>query len=256
MVDKVKIVRAGPQATRVSKLFRESAGTGEIWMRARTQILKQDAFGLVGLLESDEVACVLKFYRFKSRLHRFGYTFGRGRALRSYKAAMTLRREGIAVPQPLGCLRLPDGMVVLSEAIAGEGNLQEVWERQPLESAARRIMQVAGHTLAHLHLCGYAHGDCKWNNFLWDGRSICMVDLDGVSKAAIGSAKQARDVARFTVNAEEQGLDSSLFNLFLESYLQAVGETRQEAVARMVPFVYSMRAKHLARYGPRGQRLV
>ncbi len=71
---------------------------------------------------------------------------------------------------------------------------------------------------------------------------------------AIGSARQARDVARFTVNAEEQGLDSKLFNLFLESYLQAVGETRQEAVARMVPFVYSMRAKHLARYGPSGQQ--
>ncbi|MFK7975744.1 MAG: lipopolysaccharide kinase InaA family protein, partial [Halioglobus sp.] len=184
------------------------------------------------------------------------YSIGRGRALHSHRAAGNLRREGVSVPEPLGVLRLPEGMVLLSEAIPGNGNLLQVWREGPSKEEGGRILQVAGHVLGHLHTTGFAHGDCKWNNILWDGNGISLVDLDAVCKAELHSARQARDIARFTVYAEEMGVDAEQFNLFLESYLQVLGATRQRVVETMVPFVYSIRAKHLARYGHHGSRLV
>lgn len=256
MVDKVKIVRSGALASLVASRLRTYPGPVESWMNVHTRILKEDHYGLVSLLDSHDAQGVLKYYGFRSRMHRMAYAFGRGRALRSHKAAVMLRREGISVPEPLGCLRVPDGMLLLCEAIPGDGNLLQVWANEPNDSDAARIMQVAGHTLGNLHMTGYAHGDCKWNNFLWDGQGITVVDLDGVHKAGLRSPRQARDLARFTVNAEELDVSSDTYSLFLESYLQIVGATRQEVVEKMVPFVYSMRAKHLARYGPRGQRLI
>jgi hypothetical protein len=51
-------------------------------------------------------------------------------------------------------------------------------------------------------------------------------------------------------------IGTPLYDFFLESYLQLVDESRGEAVERMKPFLYSLRSKHLARYGPRGQRLI
>lgn len=256
MVDKIKIVRSGALAQQVAERLRAYPGPVDSWMMAHTRILKEDHYGLVSLLDSHDAQCVLKYYGFRSRMHRIEYSLGRGRALHSHRAALTLRREGISVPEPLGCLRVPDGMLLLCEAIPGEGNLLQVWSREPSDSDAAQIMQVAGHTMGNLHMTSYAHGDCKWNNFLWDGRGITLVDLDGVHKAALRSPRQARDLARFTVNAEELSLSSEIYALFLQSYLQVVGATRQEAVEKMVPYVYSMRDKHMASYGPRGQRLI
>ena len=85
---------------------------------------------------------------------------------------------------------------------------------------------------------------------------MTFVDLDGVAKTGIRSGKQSRDLARFTLNAEELEIGLPLYDFFFESYLQVVNESRDEAVERMGPFLYSLRARHLSRYGPRGQRLV
>lgn len=256
MVDTVRIARDGALANLIAERLRSFPGSIHGWMEAHTRVLKEDTYGVVALLDAHDAQCVLKFYGFRSRMHALAHSFGRGRAFHSHRAAINLRREGVSVPEPLGILRLADGMLLLCEAIPGMGNLLQIWAGEPSSDEAGRILQVAGHTLGHLHSTGFAHGDCKWNNFLWDGNGISLVDLDGVCKADLHSPRQSRDVARFTVNAEEQGVDSQQFNQFLESYLQVVGSSRQKVVEAMVPFVYSIRAKHLARYGPQGKRLV
>lgn len=256
MSKSVSVVRGEGAAAAIAKRLREYPGNGVEWLQSHCSILKEDDLGVVALYQDGPLECVLKFYGYRSRAHQWAYRMGRGRAFHSYRAACALRREGIAVAQALGCLRLTDGMLLISEAIEGEGNLQEIWERGPVEKFARHVFQVAGHSMANLHRSGYAHGDCKWNNLLWDGGGIVMIDLDAVVRAPLHSQRQARDLARFTVNAEESDLGAPLFDLFLTSYLQVVGLTRQQAVDQMVPYVYAIRAKHLARYEPQGQRLV
>lgn len=256
MVDSVRIVKEGALAKLITERLRSFPGSIHAWMEAHTRILKEDTYGIVSLLDTHDAQCVLKFYGFRSRMHAMVHTFGRGRVFHSHRAAITLRREGISVPEPLGVLRLGDGMVLLSEAIPGQGNLLQVWQGDPPAGQASHILQVAGHALGNLHTTGFAHGDCKWNNFLWDGKGISLVDLDGVCKTELHSPRQSRDIARFTVNAEEQGVEAEQFNQFLESYLQVVGSSRQKVMEAMVPFVYSIRAKHLARYGAQGNRLV
>lgn len=256
MVDSVRVVRDGALADIVADRLRAFPGDSNAWIATHTRILKEDSYGLVCLLDAHDAQGVLKLYGFRSRMHALACRLGRGRALHSHRAATTLRRAGISVPESMGVLRVPEGMLLLSEALPGKGNLLQVWHAEPTVQEAAQVLQVAGHTLGHLHSTGYAHGDCKWNNFLWDGQGVSLVDLDDVCKAELLSPRQARDVARFTVNAESLSIGSSLYSRFLESYLQVVGLTRQDVVEAMVPFVYSIRAKYLARYGPHGHRLV
>ena len=256
MVDKVSVRCGGPLATRLmAELACSPLGTAQ-WMNEHTYLLKKDVHSLAGTLDLGEEHCFLKLYREKSAVHKVLYRLGIGRPLRSFRAARTLLKQGLPVPEPLGCLMVPEGMLLLTEGWVSEGNLRQVWARKPGQERAQQVMQGAGQALGQLHLSRHAHGDCKWTNLLWDGNGICFVDLDSVSRSSVHSARQARDLARFTLNAEELEIGSQLYDIFLDSYLQTVKLSRQKAVERMAPSLYALRAKHLSRYGPRGQRLV
>jgi tRNA A-37 threonylcarbamoyl transferase component Bud32 len=151
---------------------------------------------------------------------------------------------------------VPEGILLLTEGMPDGRNLNDLWREQPAPDEFRQIMHGAGESVARLHRAGYAHGDCKWSNLLWTGRQCYLVDLDGVGMAAIASAKQARDLARFTLNAEELAIGPELYELFLESYLQCVGASRDATMANMMPLLRMLRDRHLAKYGARGQRLL
>ncbi len=129
-------------------------------------------------------------------------------------------------------------------------------ENNPAHDKFRQVLLGAGESVARLHRAGYAHGDCKWNNLLWTGQQCYLVDLDGAGKASIGSAKQARDLARFTLNAEELAIGPELYEHFLESYLQGVSVSRSVVIDQMMPVLRMLRDRHLAKYGERGQRLL
>jgi tRNA A-37 threonylcarbamoyl transferase component Bud32 len=118
------------------------------------------------------------------------------------------------------------------------------------------VLHSAGESVARLHRAGYAHGDCKWSNLLWTGGQCYLVDLDGAGKAPIGSAKQARDLARFTLNAEELDIGPELYEFFLQGYLQGVSVSRSVAIDQMMPSLRLLRDRHLAKYGERGRRLL
>ena len=47
-----------------------------------------------------------------------------------------------------------------------------------------------------------------------------------------------------------------MFEAFLSAYLEGMVDTRRTVVERMLPSLLRYRKKHLARYGPHGQRLV
>ena len=106
-----------------------------------------------------------------------------------------------------------------------------------------------------MHGAGFSHGDTKWSNLLWDGSTVTLVDLDAVRRSADRS-RRARDLARFTLNAEEMNVPASLYDHFLESYQLATGENRAKLEKMTLRALHGLRRRHLKRYGPRGHRLL
>jgi tRNA A-37 threonylcarbamoyl transferase component Bud32 len=236
-------------------LAASSADTAS-WMQQHTHLLKSDANSRVGLLQLQREVCYLKLYCYKSSLQKLLFRLGHGRPVRSFDIALELLAKGVPVPRPLACLSVPEGILLLTEGMPDGRNLNDLWREQPASDELRQLVHGAGESVARLHLAGYAHGDCKWSNLLWTGQQCYLVDLDGAGKAAVGSAKQARDLARFTLNAEELAIGPELYELFLGSYLQGVSISRSVAIDRMMPVLRMLRDRHVAKYGERGRRLL
>ena len=124
-------------------------------------------------------------------------------------------------------------------------------------------MHAAGQSLAVLHGAGFAHGDCKWSNLLWSDGSIYLVDLEAVRKVATGRSgqpslhpRQLRDLARYTIDAEELGVDGSVFELFLASYCAYSGSDRELLVDGMQAPLQIIRHRHREKYGTAGDALL
>jgi tRNA A-37 threonylcarbamoyl transferase component Bud32 len=250
-----KIVRGDSWGARLRDELAEQFGDCAKWMQQHTQVLKTDSNSLVGLLQLQQRDCYLKLYRHKSALHKLRGALGGGRPLRAFDMARDIHAAGIAVPRPLACLGVPEGMLLLTEGISGAQDLQALWKHRPEQNHPETLLPDCAALLGSLHRAGFAHGDCKWSNLLAAPQQLYLVDLDGARKTAPGSAAQARDLARFTLNAEELSVDLEQYEQFLSHYLQASGFPRDTTIARMQPMLRTLRERHLARYGERGHRL-
>ena len=226
------------------------------WMEQHTHLLKSDTHSGAGLLEIRGQPCFLKFYRAKSRWQRLGFRLGYARALRSFDMAGALASRGLPVPAPRACVLLPDGMLLLTAGIPGGRDLRRLWLEQPDAGLAGLLMRGAGDTVASLHRAGFAHGDCKWSNLLWNGERFFLVDLDAVRNlksaavaARIPAARQVRDLARFTVDAEELGASREQYNLFLQSYCIAAKQAPDLLVPAIRAAADPIRLRHANMYG-------
>ncbi len=226
------------------------------WMQRSTRVLKSDAASEVGLLTLGDKLCCIKYYRHKSLRHRLLLRTGRGRPVRSFDVGNQLVDAGVVVPTPLAVLRVPGGALLLMEGVPEAEALDLLWKENLQEEEVKKILGAAGERVAQLHRAGFAHGDCKWRNLLWSPRGCHLVDLDAAGQAPMGSPRQARDVARFTLDAEELGLSRQLFGCFLDSYLSGTGRDREEVTADALPSLRKLRKRHLARYGRSGQVLL
>jgi tRNA A-37 threonylcarbamoyl transferase component Bud32 len=236
------------------------------WMEQHTRLIKSDQWSRVGLLELREKLCFLKLYLAKSRLQRLAFRLGYCRAVRSFDAALELAKAGLPVPQPLACLSVPGGMMLLTEGIVGGQDLRTLWLAQPGETAALDLLAAAGETLATLHRAGFSHGDCKWSNLLWCHSKFYLVDLEAVRSLrgngdASGGARsphprQQRDLARFTIDAEELGASPEFYERFLASYLHVSGCGREQLIAGVRPLLPPIRQRHRRAYNTRVQPLL
>lgn len=226
------------------------------WMERHTRLLKSDTFSRVGLLELQGQSCFLKLYLAKSSLQRVGFRLGYGRGVHSFDAARRLASASLPVPSPLACLLVDDGMVLLTEGIANSLDLRALWLEHPAVEAANKLMQAAGDTLAALHLEGFAHGDCKWSNLLWNEVQMYLVDLEAV-RAVTGARRrslplhprQLLDLARFTADAEALGAGPVQYGIFLDRYCMGVGSRRELVSAGMLPALEAIRKRHRETYG-------
>lgn len=249
-------LRGDDWAARLSSALAESPADTASWMERHTRLLKTDTFSRVGLLELQGRPCFLKLYLAKSPLQLFGYRLGYGRAVRSFDAAQRLARAGLAVPSPLACLLVEEGMILLTEGIAHGRDLRALWLEQPAPAPAKQLMGAAGRVLAALHQAGFAHGDCKWSNLLWDGAQLYLADLDAVRavKAVRKQPlplhnRQLLDLARYTVDAEELGASPAQYSEFMDGYCSAMDCRRELVSAGMLPAVEAIRKRHRHTYG-------
>lgn len=255
MVEDTRVLR-GEQWGGLLQRRLPDGGSLRQWMKTHMQILKDDQTSQVGLLELGGEPCYLKYYQGRTWLQSALYRYGRGRPTRAFDSAAALWQAGVAVPRPLSCLAVPGGAILLAEGIADSRDLQGLVKDGGLAEIDDCILAAAASLLGRLHSAGYAHGDCKWSNLLYAAGRLCLVDLDGVSHCGRGSRQQARDIARFTVNAEELALPAARYQRFLESYLEASEWTRQELLSAMRPFLDKFRRRHRLRYGERGHHLI
>lgn len=250
------ILRGDEWATRLRDELGGAPPDMNAWMQRNTRLLKRDAASEVGLLTLDDTLCCIKYYRHKSYRHRLLLRAARGRPVRSFDVGTQLTEAGVSVPKPLALLRVPDGALLMVEGVTEAEALDLLWEKNPDEEDAQKILCAAGELMAQLHRAGFAHGDCKWRNLLWSARGCHLVDLDAAGRAGMGSLRQARDVARFTLDAEELGLSQTRFGYFLDSYLSGTGRGREEVIADALPALRKLRERHLTRYGRAGQALL
>ena len=252
----MRILRGNDWGERLQRELAGSSCSGLDFMQQRTELLKSDAHSWVGLIHLSGRLCYLKFYRAKSVGQNLLFRFGFARGLRSFDAAEKLMMEGVQVPAPLACLRLDDGILLLTEGVMDAKDLKGLWQEPLAAPEQSQLMSSAGRALSGLHRAGYCHGDCKWSNFLWSQHGFYLVDLEGVKKTAASSKHQAKDLARFTVNAEDLGVSKQNFELFLDSYLKESHYTRGATIHAIMPWLHQLRARHTIKYGRRGQQIL
>ena len=245
-----------------SKLDESSAGVAS-WVEQHARLMKSDEFSRVGMLEMRGQPCFLKLYLAKSRLQQLGYRLGYGRGIRSFDSAIELAACGLPVPEPLTCLVVEGGMVLMTEGIANSSDLRALWLTRPTPAAAVQLMACAGSLLAALHRAGFSHGDCKWSNLLWDGAQLYLVDLEAVRtiKPVRGALlpinnRQLLDVARYTVDAERLAASQTDYGVFIARSCAALDCERERLIAGMRPALQAIRNRHRENYGGDHSHLV
>lgn len=253
-----RVIRGEVWSQRLCQLLAltHSAADIENWMELETRIIKRDAWSRVGLLTIEHKLCYLKYYQAKSAQQSLLFRFGFGRGARSFDMAQKLALAGVAVPEPRACLGVPGGMLLLTEGLAGATDLKNLWLERPSEERLRELMASAGRALAELHGAGYVHGDCKWSNLVDSGGRFFFVDLEAVQRARQGASTMARDLARFTVNAEDMGLPPEHYQIFLSTYATDIGREHDHLIQAMLMPLQRLRRKHQVAYGPRGHQLI
>lgn len=226
------------------------------WMERETRLLKSDAHSRVGLLHLDGALCHLKCYRPKGPIQSLQFRLGRGRGPVAYDNALRLLHAGLDVPEPRACLRTGGSILLLTEGLADGVDLKRLLTREPLTDNRGHVLARAGATLAAWHGAGFSHGDCKWSNFLLSGNRLVLVDLEAVSRSESGGEGAARDLARFTVNAEDMALAKTDYSEFLVAYCRALQLEPDAVLQRIRPRVEALRRRHLKKYGRRGHRLL
>jgi tRNA A-37 threonylcarbamoyl transferase component Bud32 len=247
------VLRGGDWA---AEAMRQLPAAADSWLRQEGRVLKADRHSVVSLVQLQGETCYVKSYAAKNVLQQGIFALGRGRATDAYDAAVALTDAGVAVPAAKACLLLEGSMLLVAQGLPAAQDLKAIWTQAPAPIRPQELLQTAGETLAALHGAGFAHGDCKWSNLLWDQNQFYLVDLEAVARCPLQHRKQARDLARFTVNAEDLGVEAEQYGHFLDGYCTRLNLGRGSVMDSMRGDLVRFRARHRDKYGERGARLI
>ncbi|MEM9254520.1 MAG: lipopolysaccharide kinase InaA family protein [Pseudomonadota bacterium] len=225
------------------------------WMSQYTRILKNDEYGLVSTALLHRQPVFVKFYARKSYWRRFwaALPIKNGRAAHCFRIGQDLAARNILVPRPMCCVRYPDGDILMTEGLANAIDMQQLWKENPTRDRAEQCLLMAAHLIADLHNAGYVHGDCKFSNIVLSGQTCFLVDLDATRR---GVRRQHRDIARFTLNAEELAVEPDLFEGFIQRYLALTGLPRKRLEKRAQRRLKKLRKRHFLQYGTDAEALL
>ena len=243
----------------IGAILRDNLATSglasDLWLAGHSQVVKSDTYSVAGIGELAGRACFIKLYRFKSHLRQWLPAWGLRRPRRAYHMAHALLDAGVDVPRPLAFVRVAEGAMVVSSALPQAENLAQC-SSQLTPGEQYQYLAQAGASLGQLHSSGFSHGDCKWHNLLFSQQRCYFVDLDGVRRARPGSRQQAKDFARFAVNAEEEGVSPEHFAAFVDRYVENADVPRDRFMHSVRTQARHIRARHRERYGLLGTQLL
>ena len=254
-VERLQVLAGESWGHTLSVQIEQSSLRADAWARRNMKVIKDAPGGLVGLVDLNGQSCYLKYYPIQSWQQRLWFKAGLGRGSKSYAKARVLLSSDILVPRPYACVLAKSGILLLTEAIPQAVDLQTLWE-QGLAGLDAPCWEKAGLSLAKLHNAGFFHGDFKWSNLLLVDGEIYMVDLEAVGEFNPSGKRRYRDIARFTLNAEDMGAPLDSYQLFLQAYLNATGHQEQEVTRLTLPILNRLRAHHIKKYGERGHPLM
>ena len=255
MLDRAVILRGDAWAARLQGHLSAAPNDIHEWMAEHTHRLKKEQHKISGLMRLGGDFCFLKFYGFRKPLARHTLRFRTPPALRAYDTAAALRWKEVAVPRPRACLLIKRGILLLSKGIEASETLHYLYGGGLNDDLASHIMWAAGDEIAQLHLAGYAHGNLRWNNLLWGRDRFYITHLEQAVRVQPQSSAHWRDLATFTVGAEEVGLDPWYYEQFLAAYMRRIEIDKEDLLARLQGPLGRVRNKHWERYGSYPERL-
>lgn len=233
MLDRAVILRGDAWAARLQGHLSAAPDDVHAWMAEHTHRLKDEKHKVSGLLRLGGDFCFLKFYGFRRPLARHMLRFRTPPALRAYDTAAALRWKEVAVPRPRACLLIKRGILLLTKGIEASETLQYLYEGGLNDELASHIMSEAGEEVGRMHLAGFAHGDLRWNNLLWGRDRLYITHLEQAERAHPQSSAQWRDLATFSLGAEDVGLDPWYYEQFLAAYMRRVEIDKEDLLKRL-----------------------
>ena len=220
--------------------------------------VKSDRFSYSGFYESTEVKepVFVKCYQPRHFLNKIGVSLGVTRPLRLYRLTTFLSGQ-FPIADPLAMLvnRRSKNVYYFSRYLQGLDLARFLAETEINMARKRVVLTTIGTRLADFHRLGWMHGDFKWTNIFVGGSSqvevdpVYFIDLDSARRLSRPRSSRGRDIARFIVNAEDNGADMQLLDCFLHSYSQAMDEpvATSQSIARSS--LETLRNRHRRKYG-------
>jgi tRNA A-37 threonylcarbamoyl transferase component Bud32 len=170
---------------------------------------------------------VLKRFNQKNKANYFKDIFRPSRAYRAYQKAYHLELLDISTPHPIAAAERRCCRVVLNSYLVTE----EIPDAVDLRSAEKLDLEIAcraGRLIGQLHANGFAHGDLKETNIVWDATGkVYILDLDGLDyMRQVSPERAAEDLQRLARGATQSKLVTDAHRqAFLQGYSAARGVT-------------------------------
>lgn len=170
-------------------------------------------------------------------------------------AASLADQVPIARPYSLVRNERTGNVYYFSQIIRGCSFAEFMRENEGRAELERIIVESAAANLALLHQHGWVHGDYKWTNLMVtalaheDAYKVLLIDLDGGARRAHKPAAKGRDIARFIVNARDNGSPKVVEEWFFRGYSDASGEPMERVVEMATPSITKLQKRHRRKYG-------
>ncbi len=193
---------------------------------------------------------IIKTFNFRSFSQKMRFKYTLKKLTRFYK---TIASKNIPVPRLLSVniSEIERTAYFIYDYLAGSNFCHLDWPMMGAEEIAH-IGRNTGMLLRYLHGTQWAHGDCKFGNFMYDKATgtVSLIDLEGITKSSITKASAfGRDLARFILNGMEQKVAMDLLRYFWLSYRGARSDAEIATIRKYAKiWLFKLRDRHQKKY--------